>query len=74
MPSNRWLGGTINELAARFAGASPSCSWAVGQSELSEKCVFMIVSAKKFLYNAALGDVETLARGLLVLDRKSEVA
>jgi len=33
----------------------------------------MIVSAKKFLYNAALGDVETLARGLLVLHRESEV-
>jgi len=34
----------------------------------------MIVSAKKFLYNVTLGDVETLARGLLVLHRKSEVA
>jgi membrane-bound lytic murein transglycosylase D len=41
---------------------------------LSEKCVFRIVSAKKFLYNATLGDVETLARGLLVLRRESEVA
>jgi hypothetical protein len=74
MPSNRWLAGTINELAARFAGASPGCSWAVGQSELSEKCVFMIVSAKKFHYNAALGDAETLACELLVLHRESEVA
>ena len=34
----------------------------------------MIVSAKKLLYNAAIGDVETLAYRLLVLRRQVEVA
>ena len=52
----------------------PRVSLAVGRSELSEKCVFLIVSAKKFLYNASLGDVETLARELRALRRESEVA
>ncbi len=52
----------------------PRVSLAVGRSELSEKCVFLIVSAKKFLYNATVLDAETLAQRLLVLRRESEVA